>query len=130
VQRGSKLLLWLGSQVSDPEAVQAVMQQHARWIEVFEQVSVDLVVLQEGASVSQLLQALATAPCGSPPSSCGLATINPALDAEHEVLQAGVTGGSFVAQNQEARLSAAEALVPSPLSSGVAASTVQVIGGG
>jgi len=130
VQRGSKLLLWLGSQVPDAEAAQVAVQQHVRWIEVFEQLSVDLVVLREGANVSQLLQVLATAPSGVPPSSCGLATINPALDAEHEVLQAGVTRGSFVARNQEAHLSATEALVPSPVSSGVAASTVQVIGGG
>lgn len=130
VQRGSKLLLWLGSQVPDPDAVQAAVQQHVRLTEVFEQLSVDLTVLQEGTDLSQLLQVLATAPCGAPPSSCGLATINPALDAEHEVLQAGVTGGSFITRNQEARLSSAEALVPSPVSSGVSASAVQVIGGG
>jgi len=88
VQRGARLLLWLGSQVPDPAAAEAAVHQQARWVEVFEQRSLTVTVMAEGEELPQFWQALAAAPCGAPAAGCGIAAMSTAFDADHEVLRA------------------------------------------
>lgn len=91
-QRGSSLILWLGSQVPDAEAVRAAVSQRMRWLETFERCHCTLAVVEEGAETPQFWEALGLeggppAPGAGPP----LAAPRAAFDADHDLLR-GLAG--------------------------------------
>lgn len=86
VQRGSQLVLWLGSQVPDAEAVQNAVRQHAQRLETFERCRCTLIVGHEGEEPPQLWQALDLP--NALPDHGGLAATRPSLDSEFEILRA------------------------------------------
>jgi len=81
--RGAKLVLWLGSQVPDKEAVLAAVSQHARWLQTFERCSCSIVVVNEGAETVELWQAIGIQ---DGERRTGLAAPRQCYDADYEIV--------------------------------------------
>lgn len=84
VQNGARFVLWLGSHVPDTNSVQAAVQQHLRWLKIFERCSCSLATTREGAEAPEFWQALA--PFG-PADPRDLVARRSCLDAEFELLR-------------------------------------------
>jgi len=85
-----QLVLWLGSQVPDVEAVQAAVLQHAQYLETFEKSKCHVTVLQEGHETPVLWQALGlpAAPAQKGRPGPALAAVRSTFDADYEVARA------------------------------------------
>jgi len=92
IQRGLQIVLWLGQEVADPDAVQAAVQQHVRWMHMFERLHCTMSVVQEQQETLQLWQALGL-PI-EPGDGNGLASRRSTYDAEVEVLQAAAAAAA------------------------------------
>lgn len=86
LQRGKELVLWLGAQVPNEDAVQQAVHQHARWWDKFEKRQCDVTVVQQGAEPLHFWQLLGMQAAPADPSS--IVSLRPALDADFEIMKA------------------------------------------
>jgi protein-tyrosine phosphatase len=86
VQSSQKIVVWLGSQVPDAEAVENFVRQHVRMMESFEKCKFTVTVMQEGKETSLLWQMLEL-----PTAPSGIGAVSLAVyDADYEVMRAAV----------------------------------------
>jgi len=107
VQSGTQLLLWIGSQVPDADAVKAAVFQHAKRLEAFEHCKCTLTVTWEGEDCPQLWQALGMP--SAPADLIGFAVARPDFDSDFEIMRdtaAATTGGTGVERCRPARCGA------------------------
>jgi protein-tyrosine phosphatase len=88
VRCDKQLVLWLGSQVPDVEAVQATVLQHAQFFETFEKNKYNVTIVQEGQETPVLWQALGLPAVQKGKPAPALAAVRPAFDADYEVTRA------------------------------------------
>mmetsp|Transcript_35165 Transcript_35165/g.90359 ORF Transcript_35165/g.90359 Transcript_35165/m.90359 type:complete len:413 (-) Transcript_35165:340-1578(-) len=84
-QRGTELVLWLGAQVPDQDAVHDAVKNHARWAHVFEKRQCDITVVHQGAEPPAFWQLLGMQAALA--DARGTAAPRPAFDADFEILK-------------------------------------------
>jgi hypothetical protein len=89
-QRGVQLVVWIGSQVHDGDAVKASVELHAQRLETFEKCQCVITVMREGEE-KELLWQLLDLP-NAPEDKDSLVVVKPCFDADFEVLQSVVAG--------------------------------------
>jgi protein-tyrosine phosphatase len=85
VRCDKQLVLWLGSQVPDVEAVQATVLQHAQYYETFEKSKYNVTIMQEGQETPVLWQTLGLPPVQKGKPALALAAVRPIFDQDYEV---------------------------------------------
>jgi len=83
-----QLILWLGSQVPDVEAVQATVLQHAQYYETFEKSKYNVTIVQEGQETPVLWQLLGLPPVQMGKPAPALAAVRHIFDTDYEVVSA------------------------------------------
>lgn len=85
VRTDKQLVLWLGSQIPDAEAVQATVLQHAQYYETFEKIKYNVTIMQEGEETPLLWQTLGLPPVQKGKPGPALAAVRPNFDQDYEI---------------------------------------------
>mmetsp|Transcript_89717 Transcript_89717/g.159448 ORF Transcript_89717/g.159448 Transcript_89717/m.159448 type:complete len:798 (+) Transcript_89717:111-2504(+) len=98
-QMGLQLVLWMGSQVPDADAVREAVDEHRRRLEFFERCQCSLTVVKEGEE-APLWQVLGEFP---PADRASLVALRSEFNADHELMAAaaGVSGRSRTQPQQD-----------------------------